>query len=88
MIALRAVLVRVQSKVVSDNVLQEAIKVAEKHQENNESMIVVQAASALLGELALKMNQVANIVVLGMCFITFSLCSFDYLFRKVPRCMK
>ncbi|MCP9259641.1 hypothetical protein DINM_002573 [Dirofilaria immitis] len=63
LIALRAIFFRVDSKVVSDNVLREAIKVAEKHQGNDESMIVVQAASALLGELALKMNQVANAVI-------------------------
>ncbi|KAL4003546.1 HEAT repeat family protein [Acanthocheilonema viteae] len=64
LIVLRAVFVRLQPKVISDNVLQEAIKIAEKHQENNENWVVVQAASALLGELALKMNQVANIVTL------------------------
>uniref|UniRef100_A0A8R1U018 TOG domain-containing protein n=1 Tax=Onchocerca volvulus TaxID=6282 RepID=A0A8R1U018_ONCVO len=63
LIALRAILVRIQSKVVNDSVLQEAIKVAEKHQENNESMIVVQAASALLGELTLKMNQMTNTLI-------------------------
>lgn len=66
MIALRAILVRIQSKVVNDSVLQEAIKVAEKHQENNESMIVVQAASALLGELTLKMNQMTNTLISSM----------------------
>ncbi|EFO26464.2 hypothetical protein LOAG_02023 [Loa loa] len=65
LIALRAILVHVQSEVVSDNVLQQGIKVAEKHQENDESVVVVQAASALLGELALKMNQLSNIVNLN-----------------------
>ncbi|VDK68634.1 unnamed protein product [Litomosoides sigmodontis] len=61
LIALRAALVRIQPKVISENVLQEAMKVAEKHQGNNEHWDVMKAASALFGELALKMNQVANI---------------------------
>ncbi|VDP13181.1 unnamed protein product [Onchocerca flexuosa] len=64
LIALRAIVIRIQSKVVNDSVLKEAIKIAQKHQENDESMIVVQAASALLGELTLKMNQMANAVIL------------------------
>ncbi|KAK6101449.1 HEAT repeat family protein [Brugia pahangi] len=65
LIALRAILVRVQSKVVSDGVLQESMKVAEKYHKNDESVVIVQAASALLGELALKMNQMSNIVNLS-----------------------
>ncbi|VIO91325.1 Uncharacterized protein BM_BM6680 [Brugia malayi] len=65
LIALRAILVRVQSKVVSDGVLQESMKVAEKYHKNDESVVIVQAASALLGELALKMNQMSNTVNLS-----------------------
>uniref|UniRef100_A0AAF5PPV6 TOG domain-containing protein n=2 Tax=Wuchereria bancrofti TaxID=6293 RepID=A0AAF5PPV6_WUCBA len=65
LIALRAILVHVQSKVISDDVLQETLKAAEKHHENDESVATVQAASALLGELALKMNQMSNIVNLS-----------------------
>lgn len=87
MIALRAVLVRIQAKVVSDSALQEAIKVAVKHQGNDESLFVIQAASALLGELAVKMNQVSNIVILSTCFLIVFLYRFVD-FRQVPKCLK
>lgn len=52
------------------------MKVAEKHQGNNEHWDVMKAASALFGELALKMNQVANIMTISMCLTV----NFDYLF--------
>lgn len=68
---MRAILFRVHSKV-ANVVLEEAVHVAEKHQENDASVEVMRAASALRGELALKMNQLSNDFISGMiCLFIF-----------------
>ncbi|VDN06761.1 unnamed protein product, partial [Thelazia callipaeda] len=58
LITLRAILVLSKS-VLSDSVIQEVLLVAEKHQKNKDLMIV-QAASALRGECALKLHRLIN----------------------------
>ncbi|VDN44544.1 unnamed protein product [Gongylonema pulchrum] len=67
LIAMRAIVIRAQSKI-SANVLDEAVQVAVTHQQNETAPEVAQAASALRGELALQMNQLSDDFILSMIF--------------------